>query len=352
MPVLYLLFLFYLPLSLWGELVNLEDGRQGFVMETHQIRLRGHPNAFNPSIIRWNGALLMSFREIRQTQPLSPWPYDTDADSRIGLVWLDDNFQPIGKAQLLKPIEQRIGPSRSEDARLILCGNTPYIIYSDNCNEKFSDGGFRIYAAEISYCEGKFSLKNVVCLRNFEGENPQRREKNWAPFAYYDELFFAYSLIPHRILRYVPNNSICDTVATTTPKIDWCWGELRGGTPAIPIDDDHYLAFFHSSMDMRSQHSHGELSLHYFMGAYLFQRHPPFAITKVSPEPLVGPGFYCGNDYVPYWKPVRVVFPGGALIEGEIIWLAYGRQDHEIWIAKLDRRSLLESLVEVRSGEK
>lgn len=347
----FLFILAQLPVHVGAELVDLENGRQGFITETRQIHIPGHPTAFNPSIVRWHGTLLMSFREITLPSALSPWPYDYNAQSRIGLVWLDDDFQPIGNAQLLD-IPRAAGqnqrmPSRSEDARLLVCGNSVYIVYSDNCEEMFSDGGFRVYVAEVQLELGEFRLNNIECLRCFEGENPHRREKNWAPFEYQQQLFLTYSLVPHRILRYLCGSGACETIACTGTEATWPWGELRGGTPAVPIDADHYLAFFHSCMDMTSEHSKGEWSLHYFVGAYLFNRNPPFKITKISPEPIVGPGFYHGMDYIPYWKPVRVVFPGGVLVEGEIILLAYGRQDHEIWIAQLDRQSLIDSLVDV-----
>ena len=53
----------------------------------------------------------------------------------------------------------------------------------------------------------------------------------------------------------------------SSPHFHWSWGEMRGGTPALRVDSNHYLSFFHSS---------GRLSkkapLTYVMGAYLFSR--------------------------------------------------------------------------------
>ena len=116
---------------------------------------------------------------------------------------------------------------------------------------------------------------------------------------------------------------------------------MRGGTPGIPIDGNQYLSFFHSSKEIPTLHSNREPILHYFMGAYTFALHPPFEITQISPKPIVGKGFYKGAIYDPYWKPVRVVFPCGLIVEGNFIWVAYGRQDHEIWMVKLDKCGLL-----------
>ena len=46
---------------------------------------------------------------------------------------------------------------------------------------------------------------------------------------------------------------------------------------------------------------------------------------------------------------MRCVFPAGILIDNDFIWISYGRQDHEIWIAKLDKKALIESLTPLSS---
>ena len=83
---------------------------------------------------------------------------------------------------------------------------------------------------------------------------------------------------------------------------------------------------------------------HYFMGAYTFSAKPPFQITRISTEPIIGKNFYNGPAYTT-WKPLRVVFPTGCLMDEDFIWVTYGRQDFEIWVAKFDKQALLESLV-------
>ena len=47
----------------------------------------------------------------------------------------------------------------------------------------------------------------------------------------------------------------------------WAWGEMRGGTPALRVDSNHYLSFFHSSGHLTSKKIFS-----YVMGAYLFSR--------------------------------------------------------------------------------
>jgi len=86
---------------------------------------------------------------------------------------------------------------------------------------------------------------------------------------------------------------------------------------------------------------------HYFMGAYTFSNSPPFNITQISPEPIWAKNFYSGLNYERYWGSVRVVFPCGFFTDEKFIWITYGRQDHELWIVKLDKQGLLKSLIPI-----
>lgn len=345
-----ILLLFLLQVSLLFSSVDLEEQAQSFVLETRQLHIPGHPHAFNPSIARWRGGLLMSFREVNPLPLPGLRALSYMANSRLGLIWLDEDFRPLGPPQLLdlnKNDPDRRVHYRAEEARLIVVADHLYLVYSDNRELEYRQGAVRVYLSEVSWDGENFSLLSTNCLSEFEGNHPERREKNWVPFLYQDKLYLAYSLFPHRIFFPYPETNYCETVAFTQSDIEWNLGELRGGTPALPLDDKLNLSFFHSCLDMPSLHSRDVPILHYFMGAYTFSREPPFTITSISPEPIIGINFYQGAQYVPYWKPVCVVFPCGFIFEGDYIWLSYGRQDHEIWIAKIDRQQLLNSLVSV-----
>jgi predicted GH43/DUF377 family glycosyl hydrolase len=113
----------------------------------------------------------------------------------------------------------------------------------------------------------------------------------------------------------------------------------------IVVNDVVLLTHTNESIEIATDHSYGEKIPHYFMGAYTFEKTPPFSIRRMSPSPIIGKDFYHGEHYDYYWKPVQVVFPGGYVFDGDKIYLAYGRQDHEIWIATIDKVQLLSSLV-------
>lgn len=342
--------------SFIGASINLEDRTQDFVLESKRINIPGFPHAFNPSIIRWNGSLLMSFRtipseyaELNELLALDPL-LNCSGESRIGLVWLDESFSPRGPAQILDlQGNEHSTPARSEDARLVLINDCLYMVYSDNREVVVTNGGFRVYVSQIFYEGGEFLAPYSECLDSFEGESQQRREKNWVPFDYKGHLLMSYSLLPHRILRPLIGTGQCETFSMTKSSLLWKWGELRGGTPGLLVGDE-YLSFFHSSIDISTSHSNNEIVPHYFMGAYTFSSNPPFSITQISKEPIIGKNFYNGDEYKPYWKPVRVVFPCGFIFDNEYVWVAYGRQDHEVWMVKLDRKGLFDSLEPVYSN--
>jgi predicted GH43/DUF377 family glycosyl hydrolase len=328
------------------SLINLEDNSQQFVLKTRQIILDEYPHAFNPSIIQWDNKILLSFRVISDDILIEP-DCNSSAESQIGLQWLDKNFNPLGKPQILCFKNEESAVLRSEDARLVKVEDKCYLVYSDNRESQVSDEGFRMHVTELIIEKEKISAGYTTRISEFEGEKKHRREKNWVPFDYCGNMMLAYSLSPHFIMVHAHYTTSAETICKTHPKITWNYGELRGGTPALKVNNE-YLAFFHSSIDMATIHSKGKNISHYFIGAYTFSQHPPFEITALSPEPIITEGFYEGKEYEPYWKPVRVVFPCGYIMDNHYIYLSYGRQDHEIWIVQMDKYKLLESLVQVR----
>lgn len=326
-----------LPLTIAAE-ISLEESPASFILWSKQIYLSEYPDAFNPSIVRWKGKLLMSFRNIAN-------PKDSYNSSEIGLVWLDRDFQPITTPQILQLSKEGTSlPKRAEDARLIDVDGHLFMIYSDNEDLEISKKGFRVYVAELDENNGTFFVISKERLLHFEGENQGLREKNWTPFEYLGNLFLSYSVSPHLVFRPLLGTSVCETFSRTDKKILWPWGTLRGGTQMLKIGD-RYLTFFHSSVRMISEHSQGKEMLHYFMGACIFEAEPPFAMTHISPSPIIGCGFFSGPIYQPYWGSWRGIFPGGFVLDNDYIWIVYGRQNHELWVVKIDTKEMLQSLI-------
>ncbi len=315
---------------------DLEATCQDFVLETKRIEIPNFTDAFNPSIVRWKGHLLLSFR-IRD--PL------TTLTHQIGLVWLDDNLNIAGEPCILqKDTQDNLYMPRTQDPRLITVGADLYMVFNE-FHDTSTTPNRRMAYTKIHNVHDSFYAEPPTFLLDYENENPAKQEKNWVPFVFHDQLLLSYSIEPHLVLQPAADSHQCLTVANTFSNPKWNWGILRGGTPAVKIGDE-YLAFFHSVKDLISEQSEGARILHYFMGAYTFNAKPPFNMTKISPEPIIGKNFYNGPKYNT-WKPLLVVFPGGFVHEKDYIWISYGRQDHETWIVKLDKQGLLNSLIPV-----
>lgn len=338
LPIILLCAFFGLtPLS--AELIDLENGIQDFVLYTKQLSIPGYPDAYNPSIIRWKGRLLLSFRD-------TPDPKQKYV-SEIGVVWVNEEFAAISNPQILRfwsEEEYKKVPSRAEDGRLISVGEKLYLVYDDNRDPIITKGGFRVYITELNVIEDQIIPIGPEKIAYFDNESQNLREKAWTPFDYQNELLLLYSISPTRVFHYLRGTKSCKMIHQTFFPTDWKWGVLRGGTAASKLDDSCYLSFFHSCIEMTSVHSEGKVSLHYFMGAYTFSAEPPFNITAISPSPIVGKNFYHGKTYKPYHHPVCAVFPAGFICEGETIFVVYGRQDHEMWLMAIDKSGLLDSL--------
>ncbi|WP_158227880.1 hypothetical protein [Estrella lausannensis] len=316
------------------DYVNLEESAQDFVLETKRIIIPGYPDAFNPSIVKWQGKNLMSFRfRDKETGNTDP----------VGLVWLDSHFEVKGTPQILQIDEEgRSYPSRAQDPRLIKIGENLFVVYSNVFLEEGKEVR-RVMYSRLIFDGSAFSLQDPEAIHAIEGKPLKPIEKNWVPFVYNRELYLSYTIVPHRVYQPVKGAEACRLIAETKAKIEWPWGDIRGGTQALKLGNE-YLSFFHCWKDMFSAHSNGKKISHYFIAAYTFSAEPPFELKRVSPEPIFAKGFYQEPYYIT-WKPLRCVFPCGYIVEGDNIWISYGRQDHEVWVMKLDKKGLLKSLV-------
>ena len=351
-----LLLFFALAISPLACLIDLEEKTSDFVLETKQIHIPGFPHAFNPSIIRFQDRFLMIFRTgSYQNAENSEFLLTVLPESRasrtdeMGLVFLDSHFEPEGPVHLVD-IEHFHGlrAFHSQDPRLVEAGGHLYIVYSNMLNDT-SIPLRRVFVSELFFDGNHFSFGKPEYLEHFETDAARRVEKNWPPFDYEGKLLISYTIVPHRVFYPILGTGVCQTIACTNSSPVWGFGDIRGGTPAL-LDNGEYLAFFHSSKQTASMQSDGKKMMHYFIGAYTFSKNPPFALTRMSQEPIVGKNFYNGPAHKT-WKPLRVIFPAGFVSDDRFIWLSYGRQDHEIWIAKLDKKGLFKSLVPVTSEE-
>jgi hypothetical protein len=191
-------------------------------------------------------------------------------------------------------------------------------------------------------------------------------------------LMFVYSIVPHRIVTFnetsdLAENSVkahtvslteirgfIDTRLDVNPNasesevnllpLDWFkWGIPHGGTPCVLTDTPfgpRYLTIFHSM----AKALHPAIKT-YFMGAYLFEPHPPFRITHFSSEPIVPKPFYDENVNGWAFKAIDyIVFPMGLVIRGDYIYISLGKNDKFAWETKFKKTPFLLSLKPVYSA--
>ncbi len=291
----------------------------------------------NPSIIEVGDRYLLAFRVPRSKNV-----------SEIGAVYLDKTFRVEGHAVLLT-LRTETGNTcmSAEDPRLVRVGKKIYLLF--NAEPRASQGKGvlrRMYLAEIQADQNAIYAKTALQLKDRQTSDKELREKNWVPFCYDNTLLLAYQINPHRIIKPNLMSGVCQTVYNTRRKIEWNYSTpgalfpLRGGSPGVRVDGQ-YLAFFHSAEWNASPLSRGTKNHHYYTGAYTFSASPPFSVQKISPRPFRGNGFYQktsdGNGKV-------VTYPGGFIVDGKFIYLAYGLNDESLCIAKLEKNQLFKSL--------
>lgn len=333
---LYSFFILFLSSSPLYSLTihNLDNLKQRFVLETKQIKIPDYPLSLNPSMVMWNDSILFSFR-IKDEEGVA---------NQIGLILLDKNFNTVSKPQVLKmPTNSQFRDIWPQDPRLLTCGNDYFIVFNDFAKLSNGTEQRRMFFAKLLHNGEEFYTTSPQVITNYTHENLKRQEKNWTPFDYQGNLMLAYSISPHLVFFPPFFSDNYEPFSLDPKKLKWDWGDIRGGTPALLIDNQ-YLGFFHSCKYMATLQSNKKPMHHYYMGAYTFKKDPPFEVTQMSEAPIVAKTFYNGMDY-PTWTPLRCVFPCGYIHDDQFIWVCYGRQDNELWVVKLDKVLLLSSLV-------
>lgn len=310
------------------------------VIAKKRIHLEDYPDAHNPSIIKVEQGYLLAFRYIPDLD-FQPWV------SYIGVVLLNDAFDPISTPQLLTTrTKYSPTPSQSEDPRLFTYRGRIYVLYNDNI-EIINPATWErrdMFMAELICANNQYSLSVPIKLYYEEKYNHVMWQKNWIPFEWNKTFLLTYMIDQHEVIRPNLTNGACYLFKKTTNSISWEYGWLKGSSSAQLVDGE-YLAFFHSGKQTISPVSWGWNLWHYFMGAYTFSAEPPFEITKMTPTPIIGEDFYTLGSY---YK--RVIYPGGFVASGSSIYVAYGKDDSEIWIATLDKAEFKKALKTVKKN--
>jgi predicted GH43/DUF377 family glycosyl hydrolase len=313
----------------------------GLVRRVFKIKVPGAPYAHNPTILPNKKGYTLAFRYDPASNKLG------NPKTFLGCVELDKKFKPISQFRLIDT-----GNHNSEDPRLFSTNEGTYVSYTHLIT--FTPQVCNIAVSKIDL------EKQVTFASNDLNYNKGSREKNWTPFVHRndarkDDIYIIYKYLPHRILKLAQPFDGEITIAYENPegqktleKWEKKWGLIRGGTPAIKVDDE-YISFFHSSF------LSGKIR-YYVFGAITFEDHPPFRIKKISKEPIFFKNMYSTPVTHDVWiyprNMLKVIFPSGAVLGKEagreVLYVLCGENDVAIKCVVIDKETLLDSLERVQ----
>lgn len=284
-------------------------------LEWHYFEEFGPLQAFNASIVRWRGQLLMAYRVSR-------------GGSEIHLARLDDNLG-IGEIQHLPLKHAQAGWGR-EDPRLFVHAGKLHVSYHGVLG---TQGPTSVLYARLS--------DDLEVERIFYPAFAERRpwEKNWTFFEWSGELFAVYTVRPHVVMHVV--NDRAETFSRVPWAPHWTGGEMRGGASPVLIGEE-FWCWFHGSVDPPRPTPWGPAKARaYNVGVYCFEAKPPFRPTRYTPEPVTWAQ--------PKTRPADFwcdcIFPGGAVLDGERWRVAVGEHDSWCSILEYDHAAIARLLV-------
>jgi predicted GH43/DUF377 family glycosyl hydrolase len=312
----------------------------------------------NPSVVKFNGRLLLATG--------SNWG---KADHRlvqrwtVTFRWLDNPRFPIphGEEDKFCILADRTrglngGEIRGEDPRIVVLSDDHFNVYYTNSliypKERMGMASIRVN--KETGCAEVEHLCSVI-------ESPiAGRQKNWSPMIYDGEVLLVQSVNPLTIVKTKntwENSSdpkkeaqlqVSAEVVSQVPRVNiaWPYGEVRGGTNAVPIGKGKYLAFFHSYI----QRVKSKRLRTYFGGAYSFSNKMPFRLLAVSPMPIIPRKLYKGdkpehNNLGPEIE--YVFFPTSIFLDRNEVVMSAGYNDLHGLLLRLDIHRLLQTMIPV-----
>lgn len=289
-------------------------------------------NAYNGSIVRKDDQSYYLF--FRKDTFLPKKEYITS----ICLAVLDKEFNQVGESLNLTPLQ-----STPEDPRAFVSQGEIYVIYNDLITKNKRDRG--LFLTHFDKNTNQLE-KPINLLYSCQGV-----EKNWTPIenGLSEENFqFVYNIYPHSVQtidfqteelhlqRPLRNEFLIFAKAWNSN-----FGTPRGGAPIIAVED-YYLNFFHSTYrDNRG-------ILWYSMGAYIFEKQPPYKIIAFTPVPISFEGLYdtpVTNDNGKYKK---VIYPAGVvrdrMNDRPVLHVSCGENDSAVKIVTIDEQKLINSM--------
>lgn len=324
-------------------------------------------NCKNPSVIRWHDTDRWLFCGEVGTQFVNHSFY-LDNHGDLAMFWMsnltEDSFYT-------SYFDLRLGDHLPKKGIILpMAADCRLSVLADDNNNKIavsysylpteSKVGFKIVERNSNSTKPLTVIQNAYPIF-FNREAHNRPQKNWTPFVYNETVMLIQSVNPLRVVQ-VPSTALPNITLgednigpleldlyseDVLRDLKWEYGHLRGGTNAVLLKKDLYLAFFHSSTQLR--YSGGRVT--YFFGAFTFSTESnPFRLLEVSPVPIIDELRYQNSWFMGHGRNVDYVpYPTSIFLENDFtLFLTCGHNDQAGFIYRMNLPLLLGSLEKIR----
>jgi len=277
----------------------------------------------NTKDVRWFEWISLGLSELNKTTFEPSLRFRCQLKLNVQSKWLPDALQGQSRANVLNG-------DHFEDPRLFTLNNGKelWLCFTN---------GYEIGFAQlfVDFRENKVTPKTqFICSSpGQKSMDADRREKNWTPFDRNGELWIHYQFSPQHIIYQLDKKTgnVIQTIKHETPasailKEKSLFGSIRGGTPAIALNDKYDVSIFHGHIKY-----FGKNYAYYTAGLLLFERHSG-KIVHCS-DVIIRPSAF--PNLVPRPSQSAVVFPAGLTNDGTHLTCSYGLNDYDTFILKI-----------------
>lgn len=288
---------------------------------------------FNPSMIVYNGKLIMATRDSWGHSKVALWEMRNTEPDWTG-EWCPTAIGSYASANKDAP--------RLEDPRLFLAPSVTG--HPQLCCVFSLPDGYPPKRVQVGYVRFASDLSGITETNIYRSPYQSAYEKNWVPFADEDGLHWVYGSKPdHLVLGESQNWS-------TENPLPWTGGVIRGGACPVRVEPGEfsglltgerpspvYYHFFHGAM----KRLEGTV---YTVGCAVFEPRAPYKITRQTAVPLIWPDLPGPDEAV---VKRYVVWPGGAVPHAGAWHLALGIDDTNCRIHRIPFDKVEEALNDV-----
>lgn len=275
-------------------------------------------NAYNASILRHKGSLLLTFREHSRG----------DWRTTLSIAELNGDFTPKSVSRIEMPAS--LADDSHEDARLFVHNQELWMSWT--CSRNVG-GLFRCAMAfgNLIVEDGQWKVDRY-CLPTYGKNDWTALEKNWVAFEL-DGALWSYYDTKDNVQTFIRLQGEVVAESVKSRSFPWAYGPIHGGA-ILRSKSGTLLHFFNSRLGHLANGSH-----RYHIGVAELSANPPFDMLRISQRPVVySEEGYNLDGY--RWSKAHVVFACGAIYDAQGILLSIGWNDSKCRLIRLKEEEL------------